>query len=161
MEKEPLLDYSEFIGKQVLSSSFGVGKVVSIDDLGMGERLFLVIETQGQSVRNYVAVDDDQSYRLISEKSAFEKIFTELTSVCALESFKSKKDRIDYFKSQSKIQDIELIGNLLRQLRDLDDRSSAEQQLFAKLKETMSLEYSIVMEAELDEAKEIVENALS
>lgn len=161
MEKEHTLDYSEFIGKLVLSSSFGVGKVVSIDDLGMGERLFLVIETQGQSVRNYVAVDDEQNYRLISEKNDFEKIYSNLTSECEIEKFGSKKDRIDYFKTQSKIQDIELIGRLLRQLKALEDRSSAEQQLFSKLKETMSLEYSIVMDTELDESKELIEAALS
>ena len=155
------MDYSEYIGKLVLSSSFGVGQVVSIEDLGMGDRLFLVIESEGQNVKNFVAVDDTHSYRLISDKQTIETIFDEFSKDMELQSFNSKKDRIDYFKQQSKIQDIKLMGELLFHLNSLEDRSSAEQSLFNKLKDSMSLEYSIVMSKDIEESKVYLDDALA
>jgi RNA polymerase-interacting CarD/CdnL/TRCF family regulator len=155
------LDSSEYIGKLVLSSSFGVGTVVSIEDLGMGDRLFLVIESEGQNVKNFVAVEDTHSYRLISNKETIEGIYNTFNDELDLKTFGSKKDRIDYFKTQSKIQDINLIGELLFHLSCLEDRSSAEQSLYAKLKESMSLEYSIIMSKDIEESKEYLDTVLA
>lgn len=154
------MDYSSFIGKQVLSSSFGVGRVVSIEDIGVEGRLFLVIESEGKSVKNFVAVDDEQSYRLIADKETVEEIFEDFKSDKDFQTFKSKKERIDYFKNQSKIQDIRHIGDLLFHLSTLEDRSSAEQALYSKLKDSLCLEHSIIMAKDVKESMEILETAL-
>ncbi|OIQ20945.1 MAG: hypothetical protein BM556_03100 [Bacteriovorax sp. MedPE-SWde] len=150
------MDHSHFIGKLVLSTNFGVGKVVDIDNLGMGERLFLVIESEGKNVKNFVPLDDEHNYRVICTKDTIEKVVSDLGGKSKLEAFTSKKDRIDYFKTQSKIQDVVLMGGLLVQLEALEDRSSAEQQLYSRLVDSIALEHSIIMEGQIDDSKDII-----
>ena len=62
------MDESKIIGKTVLSSKFGVGIVSGVDDLGMGDKKFLVIETDQRQVKNFIPIEDTDHYRLLESK---------------------------------------------------------------------------------------------
>lgn len=140
----------DLIDQIILSSNFGVGKVVGIDEMGGKE--FLVVEDQQLRVKNFVSANDTDSYRLISEKEFLGKLITSIPSLNITNVYESKKDRINHFKQQAKIQDIEKIAHLIVELVQLDDRGSAEDSIKQRLLESVALEYSLVMEVSLEEA---------
>lgn len=143
------------IGKLILSSSFGVGKIVSIDKMGQ-QRDFFVIECIGNNVKTFVPVHDENSYRFVSSKSQIESYLDIIEKDVTPIEFESKKERINYFKDQSKIQDTEKMSLLINQLSNLSDRGSTEDSVMTKLIDSFSLEYSLIIEKSQEECKELV-----
>lgn len=155
------MNESEIIGKTVLSSKFGVGIVTGIDDLGMGDKQFLVIETDQRKVKNFIPIDDTDHYRLLESKAKLKKIVEGLDQKFEGHEFESRQERINYFKDASRIQDVSKIRDLLIHLSDLDDKGTLEEQIFEKLLETLATECSIVLEIDKKQARESIESQLS
>jgi len=151
---------SDILGQLVISSSFGAGRVIKVDELGFDNRPFLVVESQDQKAKYFIPVEDKNSYRFISTQKAIDSVLISLSNDSNLGLFDSKKDRINYFKTNSQIQDVELIAKLLSELNDINDRGAVENQIFLKLVDTLALEYSIVTQIPLDESKQKVTKAL-
>lgn len=147
------LDYQ--IGKLILSSAFGVGKIVSIDKMGL-DRDYFVIECIGNNVRTFVPADDLNSYRFLATSEEIEKYLSVISDNLDLLDFGSKKERINFFKDESKIQDTEKMSFLINQLSNLSDRGSTEDQVLNKLIDSFALEYSLINNKSLDECKELV-----
>lgn len=154
------MDHSEIIGKTVLSSKFGIGVITGVDDLGMGDKQFLVIETDQRKVKNFIPVGDTDHYRLLETKKKLEKMIKALSSKFEDVVFDSRQDRINYFKTQSRIQNVSKIKDLLIHLHNLDDKGTLEEQIYEKLLETLALECSIVMEMDKEEARTSIEEQL-
>jgi len=153
------LDQADLIGKIVLSSSFGAGKIVEITKMS-GDRHFLVIESIGNNVKNFVPMEDNLTYRYISSKDDLESLLGKLSKKVSSEEFDSKKDRVNYFKQEAKVQDLESVAQLLKELHGLEDRNTAEEQIFNKLIDSLALEYSLVMGQNVDSAREVVVSSL-
>lgn len=145
----------EQIGKLILSSAFGVGKIVSIDKMGQ-DRDFFVIECIGNNVRTFVPIHDDNSYRFVCSQNDIEKYLNQMQKQVKPLEFDSKKERINYFKDQSKIQDTEKMSFLINQLSCLSDRGSTEDTVMNKLIDSFSLEYSLIINKTHEECKELV-----
>jgi RNA polymerase-interacting CarD/CdnL/TRCF family regulator len=154
-------DTSEIVGKMVLSSSFGVGKIIGIEDLGIQDKNFLVIEAKEHKMKHYIPMDEGQNFRLISSEEDIKKIVKTLRKLSPLPEFENKKDRITYFKDNSKVQDIAKLAKLLRELNGMDDRGTIEKQIFEKIAETISLEFSLATETEMVKAKAFIAENLS
>lgn len=154
------MNVSEIIGKTVLSSKFGIGIVTGVDDLGMGDKQFLVIETDHRKVKNFIPIDDTDHYRLLETKAKLKKVIGALNQKFEGIDFESRQERINYFKTASRIQDINKIKELLIHLHHLDDKGTLEDQIYANLLETLSLECSIVMDMNKDEALENIKEQL-
>lgn len=150
----------ELIGKMVLSSAFGVGTIVGTEELSIDEKTFLVIESEGQRVKHYVPLEDENTYRLISSEEEIKKILKSLKRALKLVDFESKKDRINYFRETSKVQDIDMLAKLLRELNGISDCGTIEKQIFSKIRDTIALEYSLALKIELNKAQELVDKAL-
>lgn len=151
---------SEIIGKTVLSSKFGIGTVTGVDDLGMGDKQFLVIETEQRKVKNFIPINDTDHYRLLETKAKLQKVIKDLSKKIKGVDFESRQERINYFKDASRIQDVVKIKELLVHLYHIDDKGTLEDQIYDKLLETLSLECSIVMEMDKDKARESIVDQL-
>ena len=151
---------SEIIGKTVLSSKFGIGTVTGIDDLGMGDKQFLVIESDQRKVKNFIPIEDTDHYRLLETKAKLQKVIKELSNKIDEVEFESRQERINYFKDASRIQNVTKIRELLVHLHHLDDKGTLEDQIYDKLLETLSLECSIVMEMDKEKAREDIVDQL-
>ena len=62
---------NEFLGRYVLSSNFGVGTVLSIEEMGGDGKQFLVIESLNNSVKNFIPVEKLTTIVLPSLKMSF------------------------------------------------------------------------------------------
>lgn len=151
---------SEIIGKTVLSSKFGIGIVTGVDDLGLGDKQFLVIETDQRKVKNFIPIEDTDHYRLLESKDKLQKTIKDLSKKIKDVEFESRQERINYFKDASRIQDVTKIKELLIHLHNLDDKGTLEDQIYDKLLETLALECSIVMEMDKEKARESIEDQL-
>ena len=152
------MDYDNIIGKTVLSSKFGSGEVIGIEQMGGGKD-FLVIDCHEQNIKNFLPAEDTDSYRLLSTKEQFQKSLEGLKGPDSEDNtldFESKKDRINYFKESSSIQNLDEILRLLNMLANLDTRSSAEDSIYSNLLDSVSLEYSIVFDLSKDESLSVV-----
>ena len=151
---------TEIIGKTVLSSKFGIGIVTGVDDLGLGDKQFLVIETEQRKVKNFIPIEDTDHYRLLETKAKLQKVIKELSKKSDGVEFESRQERINYFKDASRIQDVTKIKDLLIHLYHLDDKGTLEDSIYDKLLETLALECSIVMEMDKEKARESIVDQL-
>ncbi len=151
---------SNVIGKIVLSSNFGLGKVVSIDDLGMGGKDYLVIECRDSNVKNFIPIDDKSAFRFLTELKEFNKSIERLGTDNISTDFESKKDRIEYFKSASQKQDLDSLIRVILELKAIEDRGTVEEQIFSKLIDNLALEYSVLKDEEEQASREQIESLL-
>jgi RNA polymerase-interacting CarD/CdnL/TRCF family regulator len=152
---------SDIIGQIIISSTLGVGRVVGIDKIGDDQRYFLVVESVDKKLKNFVPVEDKRSYRTLVSKEEIESILSQLSDKFEPTSHDSKKDRINYFKENSQFQDLETIIKLIRELNQLDDKGSVEDQIFKRLTSSLALEHSIINQVPESESLELVLNALN
>lgn len=154
------MPYSHILGQIVISSSFGIGRVTEVDEENYGPKPFIVVECQDQKAKYFAALDDKKSYRLVSSKEKIDQIILTLKDAPEKVAHESKKDRINYFKTNSQIQDVDLISKLIRELYHLTDRGSAEEQILNRLIDTLALEYKVITDVSLDDAKKLLFNSL-
>ncbi len=152
------MSQTDILGKLVLSSNFGIGRIVDINI--MGDKEFLVIESEQNSVKNFVPRSDEESYRFLSEEATMDSIINDLKTKNDIREFESKKDRINFYRDQSNVQDITVISGLLCELNHLEDRSSTEEKIFSKLIDTIALEYSYVYKEEIEKSTDIITGIL-
>ncbi len=152
------MDQSDIVGKLVLSSNFGVGRIVDISI--MGEKEFLVIESEQNSVKNFVPRSDEESYRFLCDEETMQEILAKIKNNIDTREFNSKKDRINFYRDQSNVQDIKVISTLLCELNHLEDRSSTEEKIYSKLIDTLALEYSYVYKEEIEKSTNIITGIL-
>lgn len=150
-----MVDHSKHIGELILSSNFGYGTIIGIEEMGTG-RDFFVVDCSGNNVKSFVPVDDEDSYRFLSEKADIEIALGTLEKLPDGLDFESKKERINYFKDQSKVQDTGIIAKLISQMGHIEDRGSTEDQVMNKLVESFALEYSLITNKSPDECKKLV-----
>jgi RNA polymerase-interacting CarD/CdnL/TRCF family regulator len=151
---------SNLIGQIIISSTLGVGRVVGIDQIGDDKRYFLVVESVDKKLKNFIPVDDERSYRTLSEKEEITKVIEGLSSPIDSTEHDSKKDRINYFKENSQFQDIETISKLIRELNILTDRGSVEDQIFKRLTKSLADEHSMVHQVTEAESTTFVMDSL-
>ena len=152
------MSQTDILGKLVLSSNFGIGRIVDINI--MGDKEFLVIESEQNSVKNFVPRTDEESYRFLCEEDTMTDILDQLKSNNDSREFNSKKDRINFYRDQSNVQDIKVISTLLCELNHLEDRSSTEDKIYSKLIDTLALEYSYVYKEEIEKSTNIITGIL-
>lgn len=146
----------ELIGKTILSHKFGSGLVVAVEDLSNAGKPFLVVESDEGKIKNFIAFADEQSYRELLGKEQFEKTVNKLSPKVEGREFASKKDRISFFKTESKIQELDQIITLINELNSMTDRSSAEEQILTELTESLAFEHSLVLGTEVAASKEVI-----
>ncbi|WP_127717082.1 CarD family transcriptional regulator [Halobacteriovorax sp. HLS] len=152
---------SDLIGQIIISSTFGVGRVVGVEKIGADDRYFLVVESVDQKLRNFIPMDDTKSFRTLLSKEELTKVVEDLSTDFEAVDYDSKKDRINYFKESSLFQDMENIVKLVKELNQLTDRGSVEDQIFKRLTSSLAAEYALINEVSEEAANEIIEIALN
>lgn len=152
---------SDLIGQIIISSTFGVGRVVGVEKIGSDDRYFLVVESVDQKLKNFIPMDDTKSFRTLLSKEELAKVVEDLSSEYEALDYDSKKDRINYFKESSLFQDMENIVKLVKELNQLTDRGSVEDQIFKRLTSSLAAEYALINEVSEEAANEIIELALN
>lgn len=153
-----MVSQDKYLGKIVLSTNFGVGKVVGLDTVGGGE--YLVVESVDNNVKNFLPVAGEDNFRLLMEENDLNQKLDTIGEKTSPLEFESKKDRINYFKNSSKTQKIDVIIELINQLILVDDRGTLENQILDKLAETVALEHSITKNLDLEKSKEYINDLI-
>ena len=148
------------VGKLVISSTFGVGRVVEISENQIDDRTFLVVQAEDKNLKNYIPMEDERSYRLIMSKEVINGAIQDLKAM-PIKKFSSKKERISYFRNNSQVQDIKLFAKLLVELNVIRDRGTIENHIFKTLIDTLALEYSIVNKIEFENSKRFIIKTLA
>lgn len=151
-----IVNHTDLLGKRVLSSYFGIGKIVGIDQLGGSDKDFFVIESNDKKIKHFISCEDEHTYRLLSDKKNFELVLAQLASQAPQELFESKKDRINFFKAKSKIQDINTMAETLIEFKKIDDLGAIEKQIYQKIIDSLALEHSIINDGSTSESKSII-----
>ena len=147
------------IGVKVISASFGEGIISEITE--MNKEPFFIVLNQANNMKHYVPINDSNAYRFISTEDLFLITLKEhLIDFNQNQKFASKKDRINFYKEQSKNQKLTNVCQNIKTLHLTEDKGSLEDQIYQRLIENISLEYSIIKKIKNDEALEFVENLL-
>ncbi len=153
-------DLDENIGKKVISASFGEGIISEVTE--MNNEPFYIVLNQSNNMRHYVPINDSSAYRYISSEKDFINIIKKSLIGGKYDiSFDSKKDRINYYKEQSKIQRLDSICQNINTLHLTEDRGSLEEQIYQRLIENLALEYTLIKESPIDEATAIIHDFIS
>lgn len=148
------------INDLVLSSNFGLGKIVGFEKIGEGDQEFCVIESLEKKIKLMAPMTDSLNFRKLSTEQELLQKLQELKSIDGAKDFDSKKDRITYFKSQSNKQDLDSILETIAQLREVEDRGSVENKIYDTLLNSVKLEVATVMAMETEKADELVDSSL-
>ena len=148
------------IGKLVISSNFGIGKIENVERVGDGSQLFLVVESIDHKLRNFIPIEDKTAYRFLADKNELDKTIENLKGDGPNKDFNSKKERINYFKDMCSMQDLDTISKLIKHLNNLSDRGSSEDQILNRLVENLALEHSVVNNVEIETSREFLSEVL-
>ena len=153
-------NFDENIGKKVISASFGEGVISEITE--MNNEPFYIVLNQSNNMRHYVPINDSSAYRYISDEKDFISILeSSLVEATYKIDFESKKDRINYYKDQSKIQNLKSICQNIKTLHLTEDRGSLEEQIYQRLIENLALEYKLIKDIKAQEANEFIDSIIS
>ena len=149
-------ELSTLIGKQVISLDGGLGQVTGFDDLGMEDENFLVIEYGKDRTKSYINVEGRKNFRELLSQDQFISLLDKVLQKEYAEAieFESKQERINYFKSESKKEDVELLLKLLSHLHGFDDLGAVEVQIFDRVVSSLALELSIITHDDTEKTKE-------
>ncbi len=139
----------------VISYSFGLGQVVGKETINDKDEYF-VVQSVEKNIRTYVPVKGKSNFRKLSTEHEIHNIMDKIGSNCQIQSFKTKKDRILYFKKKVKNPDINVILKMLNELNIINDRGALEEKIYCNLINTISLELSVVKNMNYSEARKKV-----
>ena len=151
---------NNFLGKTVISASFGEGVIAEITK--MNEEHFFIVQNQDNNMRHYVPINDSNAYRYITNESDFIDILEkDLIHKREVKEFDSKKDRINFFKEQSKNQKLSNICQNISLLHWIEDKGTLEEQIYQRLIENLSLEYSLIKSIDRKQAETFILDKMS
>ncbi len=146
------------IGQEVVSINFGVGVITEIKDMS-GSEFYIIESTQGRSTTMIPTVKKD-AFRLLSSPKEIEQTLDKISQESELLEFDSKKDRINFFKSNIQKQDTETFVENIQQLLQISDKGSAESKYLEMLLENLSIEIGAVFNEDINQAKERINSCL-
>lgn len=146
------------IGQEVVSINFGVGVITEIKDMS-GAEFYIIESTQGRSTTMIPTVKKD-AFRPLSSQEELEETLDKLTSESAPLEFNSKKDRINFFKTNIQKQDMDTFVENIQQLLQINDKGSAESKYLEMLLENLSIEVGAVFNEDINQAKERINSCL-
>ena len=148
------------INDLVLSSNFGLGKIVGFETVGDANQNFVVIESLEKKIKVLAPITENLNFRKLSAADELKERLNNLKNLVSKKEFESKKDRITYFKGQSNKQDLNSIFETIVELRDLEDRGSVENKIYENLVDNIKLELTTVTDMDKDDASQYVDNSL-
>ncbi|MFG1484367.1 CarD family transcriptional regulator [Halobacteriovorax sp. HFRX-2_2] len=146
------------IGQEVVSINFGVGVITEIKDMS-GAEFYIIESSQGRSTTMIPTVKED-AFRPLSSPTELEETLDKLSQNSEIRQFDSKKDRINFFKSNIQKQDIDTFVDNIQQLLQITDKGSAESKYLEMLLENLSVEVGAVFNEDINQAKERVNSCL-
>ncbi|MFG1499727.1 CarD family transcriptional regulator [Halobacteriovorax sp. XZX-3] len=146
------------IGQEVVSINFGVGVITEIKDMS-GSEFYIIESSQGRSTTMIPTVKKD-AFRPLSSPTELEETLDKLSQDREIRQFDSKKDRINFFKSNIQKQDIETFIDNIQQLLQITDKGSAESKYLEMLLENLTVEVGAVFNEDINQAKERVNSCL-
>ena len=139
--------YRNNIGKQVISLDFGVGIISSIETLDSNNNEeYYVVESSSNKLKIFFPIENNRDLRFVTSRVNLLKIFEslkEIPNMCKM--FESKKERLEYFKSSLKLNNLKLITKRIIELSNIDDLSTIERKILDKLIKSLELEVFIVL----------------
>lgn len=148
--------HEQYIGQDIISVDSGLGRVVAVEKMNGTDSEFLVIEYMSDNSRAYYNIDGNRGFRPILSKSDFEKSLKEITEFDAKHDFKSKEERINYFKSEARVEDVNSLLKMLKLMLSFDDLSSAENLIVNRVQESLALELATIAQIDPEEAQDLI-----
>lgn len=87
-------DKKKMIGENIICGKSGIGEIIDIAPLQEGGEEFYKVTFQKDKCTNYFSMTNQSNYRVISSKKLLNK---------AIETFKSKFDKVEYATTQERI----------------------------------------------------------
>lgn len=136
----------------VVSLSFGIGKIVAIDQVGGSKNLFYLIQSIDKNMRTMVPVNAVKGLRHLSNSQSLIKFLEDLARPAEPRVYQTKKDRILNFKERSDASSLEDLVDLIREINSLTDRGSIENKLLSDLQSFLAKEIAYINQITHDEA---------
>lgn len=140
------------ISDLVVSLSFGIGKIVAIDQVGGSKNLFYQIQSIDKNMRTMVPVNAVKGLRHLSDSQSLIKFLEDLAKPTEPRVYQTKKDRILNFKERSDASSLEDLIDLIREINSLTDRGSIENKLLSDLQSFLAKEIAYINQITHDEA---------
>ncbi len=152
--------HNKHIGKLILSSEFGVGRIMSVNDLGIQGRFFYAVEILEKKLKNYLDVEKNESYRFVATLEEIQETFNKLKKRSIAKEFTAQKERVHYFKELSKVQTLESLSSTLLELNGVEKRTPIENDIYQRIINTLAEEHVIITGADIDRSKAIINSNL-
>ncbi|MBG60595.1 MAG: hypothetical protein CME67_01635 [Halobacteriovoraceae bacterium] len=148
------------IGDSVYSPKFGLGKVLTVDFMEGADTHFYVIESFVNHTKLMVPVEaSKKQLRWVATKEEVSKMLGVFSRPVEEQVFESKKDRVKFFKTQQKNVVLKERVAALAQLHSIKDKGKVEKEIFQKMLEDISNEFSHVLKlSETEVNSTIVQN---
>ncbi len=131
------------IGDSVYSPKFGLGKVLKVDFVEAADTDFYIIESFVNHTRLMVPVQaSKKQLRCVATKEEASNMLGVFSKPVQEQSFESKKDRVKHFKSQQKNVVLKERVVALAQLHNIKDKGKVEKEIFQKMLDDISNEFS-------------------
>ncbi|EQC48479.1 CarD-like protein [Bacteriovorax sp. BSW11_IV] len=158
------LNQNYSVGDVVISPKFGVGHVVGMESLSDVGTSFYVIETNNDKCRVLVPLSGRPQIRRPATKDIIEKSLEQIKTaenvVSAFPAFKSKRERVEFFKEVLKSIDLNTTVTAICELNDISNRGKVEDQILDGLIANYSIEVAEVTQRDNDEAKTLIYDLL-
>ena len=105
-------NYSDNIGKKIITGKLGVGIITDIQTMGdNGE--FYQVQFEGSDLTNFYSVSNEKSFRFISSKDDLNVALTEFKGAPQEFEFESVQDKINFFKRKLKTKNVIELSQIL------------------------------------------------
>lgn len=157
-----LSDLQFNIGDQVFSPKFGMGRVLKVDFVEAAKSHFYVIESFINHTKLMVPVlASKKQLRFVADKKEVEKMLSMFSVPVEEQDFECKKDRVKFFKAQQKNVILKEAVAAVVQLHTIQDKGKVEKEIFNKMLNDLSNEFSHVLDmSEKEVNQQIQENLL-
>jgi RNA polymerase-interacting CarD/CdnL/TRCF family regulator len=149
------------IGKKIISTDFGIGSIVGVEQLQQDGDDYYVIEYGKKNVKSYFPISGNKKIRFLSTQDDFMKEVKKLKTETVVKEIPSKKDRHAYFNSVLQDSNLDQVVNKILEISSLDDLIPGEKDKFNKLVKTLEDEASVIYELTSPKSQEFIADFLN
>lgn len=150
-----LKEKSDFIGKKVLSLELGLATITGVESIDENN-FFYIVQKNGENLKRYYPIEGKRGFRFLSTRGEIIDSINKCKTFSSPIIFETSKARVNYFKKESRNQNISDLFILFRTLCFLKTPNKFEANLLNKLTGSLLVEISLVFEISLDESKQIL-----
>jgi|LUMW01.1.fsa_nt_gb RNA polymerase-interacting CarD/CdnL/TRCF family regulator len=149
-----MTELNSYIGQYLITVNFGIGEISNIVEIDDGQ-FFKVTFPQSNNI-NYFSINNSSTYRHLSDKTEILKAIETFKKKHQDTEFNSTQEKINFYKSTFKAQDIQTIAKHLSILNQEEEIHTSILKIFEKTLDSFVLEIQFVLGIKNEEAWELI-----